>query len=240
MSSYRSNWKKNKHATVLLSFFFIFSFFEILAEYFENKNGIWLSKPFIIPFLIAYYLKRSKKTNWLFVAALIFSWFANVLFIQTTNDFIVYGVIFFIIYRIVVIYVVVSKVKIPSIIPLFLGIIPFAFIYASVTIFTYSMISESIYLFLSQGIFTIFLGGFSLGNYILLPNKQNSLLLISTLFMTFTQFLLLLKFYYDADSILQAVAMILFVVGQLLLTKYIFHTEKHKNKIDVIKSLKEV
>lgn len=240
MSSYRSNWKKNKYATVLLSFFFICSLFEILAEYFESKNGIWLSKPFIIPFLIAYYLKRSKKINWLFVAALIFSWIANVLFINTTFVYIVYGVSFFIIYRILVIYVVVSKVKMPSIIPLFIGIIPFAFIYASVTIFTYSTISESIYLFLSQGIFTIFLGGFSLGNYILLPNKQNSLLLLSTLFMTFTQFLLLLKFYYDADSLLQSIAMILFVSGQFLLTKYIFHTEKHKNKIDLIKSLKEV
>lgn len=240
MSSNRSNWKKNKPATVLLSFFFICSLFEILAEYFESKNGIWLSKPFINPFLIAYYLKRSKKINWLFVAALIFSWIANVLFINTTFVYIVYGVSFFIIYRILVIYVVVSKVKMPSIIPLFIGIIPFAFIYASVTIFTYSTISESIYLFLSQGIFTIFLGGFSLGNYILLPNKQNSLLLLSTLFMTFTQFLLLLKFYYDADSLLQSIAMILFVSGQFLLTKYIFHTEKHKNKIDLIKSLKEV
>jgi hypothetical protein len=239
MSSYRNNWKKNKHATVLLSFFFIFSLFEILAEYFGNKNGIWLSKPFIIPFLTAYYLKRSKKINSLFVIALIFSWIANVVFIQTAYDYIVCGVIFFIIYRIFLIYVIVSKVKMPSIIPLILGCIPFAFIYASVTLFTYTTVSESIYLFLSQGIFTIFLGGFSLGNYILQPNKQNSLLLISTLFMTFTQFLFLLKFYYDADSILQAIAMLLFVLAQFLVTKYIFHTEKHKNKIDVVKNLKE-
>lgn len=240
MSSYRISWKKNKHATVLLSFFFIFSLFEVFAEYFENKTGIWLSKPFIITFLTAYYLKRSKKINGLFVMALVFSWIANLLFIQTTYNFIVSGVTVFIIYRILVIYIIVRKVKMPSIIPLVLGIIPFAFIYASVTIFTYTTICDTIFLFLSQGVFTIFLGGFSLGNYILLPNKQNALLLISTLFMTFTQFLFLLKFYYEADSILQAIAMVLFVVSQFLLTKYIFHTEKHKHKIDIVKNLKEI
>lgn len=240
MSSYRTNWKKNKHATVLLSFFFVFSTVEISAEFGGNENLVWLSKPFIIPFLIAYYLKRSKKINKLFLVSLLFSWIANLLFLQNTLDFIWYGVIFFILYRIGVIYTIVSKVKMPSVTPLIIGCVPFVFIYAFATLFTFTTIGESVYLFLSQGIFTIFLGGFSLGNYILNSNKQNALLLISTLLMTFSQFLFLLKFFYDAENILQASAMILFVYGQFLLTKYIFHTEKHKEKIIVIKNLKEI
>jgi hypothetical protein len=188
MNLYINNWSKNIYATVLLTLFFFVSYIEIYGEYIGDKNLIWIFKPLIIPFLAAYYLKRSIKINKPFLLSLFFSWIANVLFIQNTIDFIIYGVVFFIIYRIIVIYTIVSKVKMPSVIPLIIGCIPFAFIYISVTLFTYTTIGESVYLFLSQGLFTIFLGGFSLGNYILHSSKQNALLLLSTLFMTFTQF----------------------------------------------------
>jgi len=240
MYSKSVNWKRNKQATVLLFLFFICAGLEIIAEYFENNKAIWLTKPLLIPLLTAYYIKRSKKTNWLFVFALFFGWIANVLFINTRIESILFGVLFFISYRIVIIYIIVRKVKMPNLIPLILAIIPFVFIYASVTIFTYSTLKDSVYLFLAQGIFTIFLGAFSLGNYILVPSKQNSIFLISTLLMTFCQFLFLLKFYYENDSILQALAMVLFVLGQFLLTQYMFHLEKHKSKIHLIKNLIEV
>jgi len=238
MSLYSNNWKKNKFATVVLALFFLVSFIEIYAEYRGNLILIWIFKPLIIPLLVFYYVKRSIKINKVFLASFFFSWIANILFIQTTLAFIIYGVLFFILYRIIVIYTIVRKVKMPSIVPLLIGCIPFIFIYTSVTLFTYTTLGESVYLFLSQGIFTIFLGGFSLGNYILNSSKQNALLLLSTLFMTFTQFLFLLKFYFEEVNLIQAVAMTLFVFGQLLLTKYIFHTEKHKQKIDLIKNLK--
>jgi len=232
-------WTKNKHANLFLTLFFVISLIEILAEYFGNKTLIWLTKPLILPLLMVYYFKCSKKISWLFIIAMLFSWVANLLFIPNTFPLITYGVLFFIMYRIVIIYIIVNKVKMPSITPLIIGCIPFAFIYASVTIFTYNTLEDNIYLFLAQGIFTVFLGGFSLGNYILVSSKNNSLLLLSTLFMTFTQFLFLLKFYYEAVNLLQAIAMILFVLGQFLLVKYIFYAEKHKHKIDVVKKLKK-
>jgi len=233
---YLRNFKKNKLASLLLLGFFVVSFIEIIGEYNEDKALVWLTKPLILPLLIAYYLKQSKKINPLFIVALIFSWVANLLFIQNTFQFIVYGVIFFVIYRILVIYIIVNKVKMPSLIPLVLGSIPFIFIYVSVTLFTYNALGDGVYLFLLQGIFTIFLGGFSLGNYIMVSNKPNSLLLISTMFMAFNQFVFLLKLYYHQVNILQALAMILFVLGQLLLTMYMFHTEKHLQRMEPIKN----
>lgn len=128
----------------------------------------------------------------------------------------------------------------PSSIPLIIGVIPFMFIYASVTIFTYNILGDNVYLFLAQGIFTIFLGGFSLGNYIMISNKQNMLLLVSTMFMTFNQFLFLLKFYYEVVNELQAAAMILFVFGQFLLTKFMFKIEINSQKNDFINNLRDI
>ena len=234
-----SSWKKNKMASMLLLAFFMVSFIEITAEFNEDRLLIWITKPLILPVLILYYLKRSKNTSPLFIIALFSSWIANLLFIQNTFEFIMYGVCFFLIYRILVIFIIVNKVKMPNSVPLILGSIPFVFVYALVTIYTYGTLGDSVYLFLIQGIFTIFLGGFSLGNFIMISNKTNSLLLISTMCMTFNQFLFLLKFYYNDVNVLQAVAMLLFIFGQFLLTKYMLHTEKTKQRYEIINNLND-
>ncbi len=239
MSLYGNTLKKDKTASILLIAFFLVSLIEVIAEFMGDKELVWSTKPFMLPLLMGYYIRCSQKISWPFLAALLFSWIANMLFIQNTFLLIIYGVVFFNLYRILVIYIILNKVKMPSAIPLIIGSIPFMFIYASVTIFTYDTLGKSVYLFLAQGVFTIFLGGFSLGNYILVSNKQNSLLLISTMAMAFNQFLFLLKFYYDLVNILQAIAMILFVLGQFLLTKYVFYTEMTNQKFDIAKNLKE-
>ena len=214
--------------------FFIISLIEIIAEYCEDKLVIWMTKPLILPFLILYYLKRSKKISGFFVVALLFSWIANLMFIQNTFHYIFYGVVFFLIYRILVIYIIVSKAQMPNSFPLILGSIPFISLYVIVTLYTYTILGNSVYLFMVQGIFTIFLGGFSLVNYVLTSNRQNALLLISTMFMAFNQFIFLLKYYYEQANILQAVAMILFILGQFLLTRYMITTEKDKHKYDFL------
>ncbi|TBX66613.1 hypothetical protein EZL74_10545 [Flavobacterium silvisoli] len=233
---YFKNLGKSKLSNIFLLCFLVVSVLEIMGEYNENKTLVWATKPLILPLLTAYYLIVSQKINQLFIVALAFNWVANLLFIQNTFQFIVYGVLFFVIYRILIIYIVVNKVKMPSLIPLIIGCIPFAFIYMSVTIFTYNALGNGVYLFLLQGVFTIFLGGFSLGNYIMDSNKSNSLLLISTLFMAFNQFVFLLKLYYEQVNVLQAFAMLLFIAGQLLLTLYMFNTEKNIQRIEPIKT----
>lgn len=239
MSYYLDNWKKNQPAAYLLLGFFIISLIEIIAEYKENTLLIWLTKPLILPFLLFFYLKRSKRISYPFVLALLSSWIANLFFIQNTFEFIICGVCFFMIYRILVIYIIVNKVKMPNYIPLVIGSLPFIFIYIVATFFTYEILGYNVYLFLIQGVFTIFLGGFSLGSFIMISNKPNAILLISTMCMAFNQFVFLMKFYYNEANVLQALAMVLFVVGQFLLTKYMFHTEMNKNRYEIINGLTE-
>ena len=239
MNYYLDNWKKIKLADYLLLGFFVISLIEVIAEYNENKLLIWLTKPLILPLLIFYYLKRSKKISLPFILALFASWIANLFFIQNTFEFVIYGVCFFMIYRILVIYIIVNKVKMPNSIPLVIGSLPFLFIYIVATLVTYEILGYNVYLFLIQGIFTIFLGGFSLGSFIMISNRPNALLLISTMCMAFNQFVFLLKFYYHQANVLQAFAMVLFVLGQFLLTKYMFYTEMNENRYEIIDGLTE-
>lgn len=239
LDDFLDNLRNNKLASMLLAAFFAVSTIEIVGEFIGDKLLVWMTKPLILPLLLLYYLKRSKKINAFFVLALLASWVANMLFIQKTFDFVFYGVLFFLVYRILVIYIIVDKVKMPNSIPLVLGSTPFIFLYTIVTFYTYETLGTNVYLFLIQGAFTIFLGGFSLGNYIMVSNKPNSVLLISTMFMAINQFLLVLKFFWEDVNTLQAIAMSLFVLGQYLLTKYMFYTEKGKHGFDVLYNLRE-
>ncbi|WP_293893158.1 hypothetical protein [Flavobacterium sp.] len=63
-----------------------------------------------------------------------------------------------------------NRVKLPSLVPLIIGSIPFIFIYATVCFLSFEAMGDTIYLFLIHGIFTVYLGGLSFGNYIMLPN----------------------------------------------------------------------
>jgi hypothetical protein len=231
------NTKYRKYiSSFFLCLFFIVSLLEIIAEYQENKLLIWITKPFILPFLFAYYLSLTKKINYYFLVAIGFSWIANLLFIENTLKWIIYGSIFFLVYRILIIYIVMNKVKMPSLVPLIIGSIPFIFIYATVCFLSFEAMGDNIYLFLIHGIFTIFLGGLSLGNYIMISNKSNLVLFLSTMLFALTQFVFVLKVYYEDANIFHALAMIMFVIGQFLLTKFMFLTEESKNKYVTIES----
>lgn len=223
------NAKYRKYVTSLFLYLFIIaSIFEIIAEYKEDKILIWITKPFILPFLFAYYLSLTKKLNYYFLVAIICSWIANLLFIENTLKWIIYGSIFFLVYRILIIFIVMNKVKMPSLVPLIIGSIPFVFIYATVCFLSFEAMGDNIYLFLIHGIFTIFLGGLSLGNYIMISNKSNLVLFLSTILFALTQFVFVLKVYYEDANIFHALAMIMFVIGQFLVTKFMFLTEENK------------
>lgn len=239
-NEYFNRWSSNKIAGIILTIFFIVSFIEITAEFNEDKLLVWYTKPLILPLLIGYYIRRSNKINAYYLIALLFCWIANLFFIDNTWNYILLGVACFLIYRILVIIIVLKKVKMPDLLPLFLGSIPFVFIYASVAIFTFNIIGDSLYLFLIQGIFTIFLGGLSLVNYMLNSNKTNKILFVSALLFVINQFVFILRFYYEEANFFQAVAMVFFVWAQFLLTQYILKTEKQRNRYLIVNKLNEV
>ena len=225
------NTKHRKYiSSFFLCLFFIVSLLEIMAEYNEDKLLIWITKPFILPLLLAYYLILTKKGNNYFLVALFCSWIANILFIEDTLKWIIYASIFFLIYRILIIYIVMNKVKTPSLVPLIIGSIPFIFIYATVCFLSFEAMGDNLYLFLIHGIFTIFLGGLSLGNYIMNLNKSNLVLFLSTMLFALTQFVFVLIVFFGHENIFHALAMVMFVIGQFLLTKFIFLTEENKSK----------
>ncbi|MBD3582943.1 lysoplasmalogenase family protein [Flavobacterium selenitireducens] len=203
----------------------VVSSIEIAGEYFYDQPLIWASKPFMNPLLAIMYWLSSKKANFVFLLALAFSWIANLFFISRSLDSIALGAYVFLAYRVLIIYVVLRLIAFPGWIPVVLGSLPFVFIYMYVINVSHEEIGDGLYMFIMQGLFISFLGGLSVGNYILRSDGASTLLLISTMMFAFTQFLFVIRLYYLNLSVFQSLAMALFALGQFILCKFVVMAE---------------
>lgn len=236
---FKYEFEKDRIAAMLIVLYFVVSGIEITAEFFKADFLILCSKPFLMPLLIAFYWRKSDRADWIFIGALFFTWVANMLFISKNFSCIIAGTLFFLAYRVLIIYLVLKLVKLPGVFPLLVGSLPFLFIYLFVAKLTYGELGDGFWLFVAQGFFTIVFGGLSLGNYIFKSNKSNTYLLISTMLFTFTQFLFVIRLYYISLNIFQPLAMLLFVAGQLMLCQFILLEEKKRQCVENINRIKE-
>jgi hypothetical protein len=224
---------KNKISTLLIVAFATVAFIEIIAEFYNNKQILWLFKPLLMPLLLAYYLKITKKVNIIFVVSLFFSWIANLFFIERDFDSIILGTFFFLIYRSLILYHVLTTVKMPSQIPFLLGLIPFLFVYITTCLLTYEVMGKGIFVFIIHGIFVIILCGYSLGSYIVNAKKSDMFLFLSTILFAISQFIFVFKLYTNYDYFLHSVVMLMFVFAQYFLMKFIVIQEDHKLNYDI-------
>lgn len=231
---------KNKFSLLFIYLYVIVSILEIVAEFFNDTQLIWIFKPLLMPLLIAYYIKKSKKINFIFVVSLIFSWIANLIFISKETDDIILGSFFFLIYRTLIIFLVFRLVKLPTRIPLIIGSIPFLFVYATVCFLTFEEMGNSIVIFIVHCIFIVFLGGYSLGSFIINYSKSSLYLFISTMLFAISQFVFVLKVYSNYDYLLHSVAMLMFVVAQYCLTKFILIKDNPRVKYEFVSNINEL
>ena len=225
---YKRRIRRDTLIKLFTSAYFIVSAIEIIAEYFNDTMLIYLIKPFIIPSLVLLYWFSSRKKNLLYVAALLLSLAANIFFVSRNFQSILIGAIFFFFHRALIIQIVLKHIRLPGIFPMIVGCIPFLFGYLYLIIMTYSKIDEGLIIFIVQCLLISFLGGISVGNYILRSSLGNTLLLLSTLLFAVTQFVFVLKLYYSENNIFQPLAMILFVLGQYLFCRFLLLAEKKK------------
>jgi hypothetical protein len=129
-------------------------------------------------------------------------------------------------------------VKFPGYVPMLIGSLPFLIIYLFFANLAHNELGNYFYLFVIQGIFMILFGGYCLGNFILKSNTSNTYLLISTMLFTITQFILAIKVFYLNINFFQPLAMLLFVIGQYLLYRFLIIEEKKKKRYLIINKLK--
>lgn len=227
-------FRQHKLLKPFIAFYFFIGFVEIIAELFQDNFFITVSKPLIMPILIAIYWLSSKSRNTIFLLGLVAVWIANIFLISESTVCFLTGTLFFLIYRILIIYLVLKSIKFPGYIPMIIGALPFFFIYLFVANLSYDELGYRFYLFVIQGLFMIFFGSLCLGNYIIKSNTSNTYLLISTMLFTVIQFVLVIKMFYTDYNFFRPLAMLLYVIGQYLLYLFVVIEEKKKKRYQII------
>ena len=230
--------KANKLIKPFIAFYFFIGFVEIVAELFKDYFFITASKPLLMPILIAIYCICSKTRNLVFIVALGAAWIANTVLVFNSVCY-TYDTFFFLIYRILIIYLVLKSVKFPGYIPMIIGGLPFLFIYLFVANLSYNELGYRFFMFVIQGLFIVFFGSLCLGNYIIKSNTANTYLLISTMLFAVIQFVMVIKMYYENYNIFRPLAMLLYVFAQYLLYLFVIMEEKKKKRYRINTALNQ-
>ncbi len=217
---------------ILIGLFFLVSLSEAIAEFFEYRSFIFIFKMLLMPILMLLYWTTSSIRNPYYLIALFFAFIANILFIYNEDfDFIIFGATTFLVYRIITIYLIMRFIKIKSYFPVIIGSLPFLFIYFYLICLTLDELGDGLFVYIIQSMFMSFLGGLSVGVYMINDNRKNYWLLISTLLFTVNQILLVIKLFYLSVITFQPISMALYCFAQYGFYKFmILSEEKRLNK----------
>ncbi|WP_313808282.1 hypothetical protein [Flavobacterium sp.] len=211
--------EKNKLILALQILYFIVCVIVVFGEFQEDKDILSVSRPFILPVLAIIYFLSSEKRNYLYLLALFFGWLANIFFISVDESGILRGGISYLIFWVLITYIVLVNTRFPVSKLFIIAIIPFLFIYCYVLQLIYVNIYGSVYLYFSNAVFMIFLGGYSLSAYIMHSSRINTHLLIAALLFTMIQFIISIDLYYMSMNIFRPMAFVMFTAGQFVLYK---------------------
>lgn len=227
---------KNHLVNFLVITYFINAIIEIIAEFYSTNTVIFLAKPLIPFLLIVLYWFSSKERNMIFIIIMFFSLVTNILFIPKAPQALFYGVIAYTVHRILLLYFIYTKSKIKSYKIFVLVILPLFGIF-SYLFFASSEVPQNTYvLLLSHNIMGAILGGIGITNYIVNDNKQNSLLMISTLLFIGLQMVIYIERYYLYNVNLEYIrplAMLLNVLAFFAFYKYVMATESDNDRLAV-------
>lgn len=211
--------------------FFVISIIEIVSEFLRNNVLMTISKPFLLPLILALYLIKSVRVSFIYIVALFLNWISNILFLSEEINYVTIASILFIISRLFVILKVYREVKLPTLFPFVIGTIPFLFMFIYLNFLIFEGISSQVFIItIFHSIEMSFFGGIALGNYIMKNDKASKLLLISAVFYTFNILLLGVKFYYLDLPLLKPMSMVFFICGHFSLLHFILLSEKEQFK----------
>ncbi|MCH4830845.1 hypothetical protein [Flavobacterium columnare] len=178
------------------------------------------------------YIYSSSKRNYLFIGVLVFVIISNFFFQYKTKSFLFYGMIAYLINRLLSLILVYQNITPKKIIPILICTIPFLFFYLYVIFLICYFYSSNFLILLFNGILMSLLGGISLSNYYLEKNEinnKNSFLLISIILFVMQNFIFILQKYFTLEKIFEPINIILNTSSLYIFYRFIILSEKYQN-----------
>lgn len=203
-------------SNILLAFLVLFN--NLLLEYFLKIISM-------LSLALLYFDQSNSKSKWYF-AALLFATISNLFFISSNMSSLTFGMITYLIYRLLTIIIVVKATQKCYIISVLIGIVLFLtpliyFILLNQDSFNQSLIPAIINVFLIS-----ILGGLAVSNYLMEEGVKNTWLLISTLLFAFLAVIFVIQKYYLFIPILDSLRVIVLMGAHYIFYRYMLLAEK--------------
>lgn len=190
------NVETNREKLITGLFFFV-SAIEVTAEMFSHKPIIFIFKPIIPLVLMALYWYTSSVRNTLFFLTILFSLITNIFFIFDTERMLFMGLIAFFIYRLLLIFYIVTLIKLKDFIPMLIAMIPFVFLFFYLLSLTSELTRRSYGILIIQNILISTIAGITLSEYVMNTVKKDATwLLIFGLLSVNQYFIVFIERYY--------------------------------------------
>jgi hypothetical protein len=218
----------NKMVKNLSIIYFAVAFVYLINEIFKFHPFIYFFGSSLMPILMTLYFFSSIKRNWIYFGILLFAFISDSLFIGSSKELFLYGLLSYMIYRFLTVVLVFKSIKEKSIVYLSIGTLPFLFVYLYIIYFTEELFSVNFYPLMINGLLFSFLGGLCLSNYILDNNNKNLLLLISLLLFMLQNLIFILKRYYLVSGVIEPIAAIIFAISHYTFYRFVIMQEESK------------
>lgn len=216
---------------LLTVLYFVVSLVEVIAEMFIYTPIIMVAKPAITLVLILIYLESSVLKNGIFVLAMVLSLITNLFFIPNTEQALFYGIIAFLLHRLLIIYIIITLVKTRDFVPTFIATIPFLLVFFYLFFITDEIPENSFLIIVISNLLISTLGGIAVSNYVMLDTKSSSVLLLAGLLLVLLQLVVFVERYYLTNLspiILRPVSMGFHVFAFYALCQYIIVAEREQ------------
>jgi hypothetical protein len=197
------NSNANSKLIIIISIaYFLFAGIEVISELFSDTSFTVLLPKIISPILLLLlYRFKSDKQDPLFYILIFLLLLSNVLFFIKMTPYFLYGIVTFILLRIIALVLIFKIIANKNHLYILLATFPFLLIFFYLISATNEMPEFEFNILILQSILISILSGTAIASYISNENRQNSWLLISTLLFIGLYFIVFIECYFLADTI---------------------------------------
>ena len=222
--------KNSRLEQPILLIFILVSLIDICAILLGNSLWQTLSKPLIIPALIAYYLIRTTSMNKWYVIALIFSFAGDVLLLDKSNLFLM-GIAAFLITQLLYISIFAKGLKDSSLVNKLKALLPFLVYFIVLITVLKPGLQDFFIPVLIYGLAISLFGTVALLNYLIKRDMISLRLFTGAVLFILSDSLIAFNKFHHERSFYPVIIMITYIVAQYLIATYILKSEKNRGSL---------
>jgi hypothetical protein len=202
----------------------------MVVTFFKMTTLEYIIRLFCIPIIMILYYVNSLKKSKLYLFSLVIATGSNILFISENILFLKYGLIAFLIYRIITLYIVIKYSPKLSFFSVIIGSVFFLFPLLYFIVLMEESMGESFFEGLVNIVLVSILGGMTLANYLMESNFKHISLLTSTLLYTLVVLLFVIQKYFIFILIFDPLRVIVLMAAHYFFCLYVMIAEDDKLK----------